>query len=67
MVKLSDKFKSKSLIDKLGSKKPLKTLAKASGLRWFGHVIKRDEKNVLRKALTLKSVGLKKKGRLKVK
>ena len=54
-VKLSNRFKSKSLIDRFGLKK---TLAKTSGVRWFGHVWRKDEGNVLRKALTFKIDGL---------
>ena len=59
-VKLSDRFKSKSLIDRLGFKKTSESLAKASGVRWFCHVMRRDEGNVLRKVLTFKIDGLKK-------
>ena len=58
-VKLSDRFKSISLIDRLGLKETLETLAKASGVRCFGHVMRRDVANVLRKALTLKIDSLK--------
>ena len=53
----------KSLIDRLGLKE---TLAKASSVRWFGHVMKKGLRNVLRKALAFEIDGLKKKGRPKV-
>ena len=66
-VNLLDKFKNKSLIDMLGLKETLETFAKAGGVRWFGHVIRRDERNVLRKALTFKDDGSNKKGGPKVK
>ena len=49
-VKLSDKFKIESLIDRLSSKETSETLAKASVVRWY-------EGNVSRKALTFKIYG----------
>ena len=65
-MKLSDRFKSKFSIDKLGLKET-EILAKASGVRLFGHVMRRDKGNVLKKALTFEIISLKKKGRSKVK
>ena len=66
-MNLSDRLKIKFLIDKLGLKEILETLAKASGVRWFGHVMRRNEGDVLRKELAFEIDSLKKKGRQKVK
>ena len=57
-------YYTSTLIDRLGLKE---TLAEASGARWLGHVMRRDEGNVLRKALTFEIDGLKKKSRPKFK
>ena len=66
-MKLSDSFKSKFFIDRLALKETLEPLVKASSVRWFGHVMRKDQGNVLRKALTFKIDGSTKKGRPKVK
>ena len=47
-MKLSNIFLTKSLINSLDLREMLEILAKASGVRWFGHVMRRDEENVLR-------------------
>ena len=40
-------------------------MAKANGLRWYGHVMRRYDGNVLRKALEFKVRGRRKRGRPK--
>ena len=40
-------------------------LAKANGVRWYGHVLRKDKNNFLRRALDLKVKGTMKKGRPK--
>ena len=37
----------------LGLKETLKKMAKANGVRWCGHVIRRDDDNILKKAMML--------------
>ena len=37
----------------LGLKKTLDRMAKANGVRWYGHVIRRDVDNILRKAMMM--------------
>ena len=49
-VKLMDKRSTEVLMDMLGLEETVEGLARANGVRWFGHVLRRDE-SVLRKAL----------------
>ena len=38
------------------------SMAKANGVRWYGHVLKRDDGHVLRKALEFEVKGKRKRG-----
>ena len=49
-VKLIEK-RSQKLMSLLGLKDTLNGLARASGVRWYGHVLRRDNDNILRKEL----------------
>ena len=40
-------------------------LAKAICVRWYGHVVRKDKKNFMRRALDFKAKGTMKRGRLK--
>ena len=40
-------------------------IIKANGVRWYGHVLRRDDGHVLRKALEFKVKGKRKRGRPK--
>ena len=50
-VKLMEKKRTEDLMDILGLKETVVQMSKASGVRWYGHVLRRDEGDVLRKAL----------------
>ena len=52
-VKLMEKKNTKELMDMLGLSETMEKLAKANGVRWYGHVLRRDEDDLLRKALRL--------------
>ena len=52
-VKLIDRKNMDKLIEMLGLKEMVDKLAKAIGVRWYGHVLRRQEDDVLRKALIL--------------
>ena len=41
----------------LGLKDTLNGLARASGIRWYGHVLRRDNGDVLRRALDFEMAG----------
>ena len=40
-----------NLMEMLGLKETLDRMAKANGVRWYEHVIKRDDCNTLKKAI----------------
>ena len=50
----------------LGLKETLDGMAKANGLRWYGHVIRRNNNNILKKAMILEVNGKRKRGRPKM-
>ena len=64
-VKLMDKKNTEDLMDMLGLKETVDRLAKANGVRWYGHVLRREKDDVLRKALALEVDGLRRRGRPK--
>ena len=53
-------------MEMLGLKKTLDRMAKANGVRWYGHVIRRDDDNILKKAMMLEVNGKRKQGRPKM-
>ena len=63
MVRTSDYVKLG--IMSLGLKETVVQMAKANGVRWYGHVLSRDDRHVLRKALEFKVKGKRKRGRPK--
>ena len=52
-VKMLDQRNSEELMDKLGIKQSLDRMAKASSMRWYGHVLKKEDENVIVKTLNL--------------
>ena len=64
-VKLMDRKNTDDLLDSLGLKETVDKLAKANGVRWYGHVLRREEGDVLRKALAFEVDGLRRRGRPK--
>ena len=50
-VKMIEERRSQELISLLDLKDTLDGLARASGVRWHGHVLRRDNCDVLRKGL----------------
>ena len=53
-AKLMYKKRTEDLMEMLGFKETVVQMAKANGLRWDGHVLRRDDGHVLRKTLSLK-------------
>ena len=49
----------------LGLRETIDRLATANGVRWYGHVLRRDDNSVLRVALDLEGSGKRKLGRPK--
>ena len=56
-VKLVDRKKMEELMEMSGLKETLDKMAKANGVRWYGHVIGRDDDNILKKAMMLEVNG----------
>ena len=46
-VKLVDKRNTVELMDMLGLKEAADKLARANGVRWYGHVLRRSDEDVL--------------------
>ena len=65
-VKLVDRKKMEELMQTLGLKETSDRMAKANGVRWYGHVIRRDDDNILKKAMMLEVNGKRKRGRPKM-
>ena len=65
-VKSVDRKKMEDLMDMLGLKETLDRMAKANGVRWYGHVIRRDDYNILKRAMMMQVNGKRKRGRPKL-
>ena len=50
-VKLRDRRNTEDLREMLGLEESVEQLARANGVRWYGHVLRKDDEHVLRKAL----------------
>ena len=59
-AKLMEKKRTEDLREMLGLKEPVVQMAKANGRRWYGHMLRRDDGHVLRKALEFEVKGKRK-------
>ena len=50
-VKLIDRRNCEELMDMFGIKESLDRMAKARSMRWYDHVLRKEDKNVILKAL----------------
>ena len=66
-IKLVDKRNTEELMDMLGLKKAADKLARAHGARWYGHVLRQPEKDVLMKAMVHEVNGKCKHGQSRIK
>ena len=66
-VKLVDKTNTEELMNMLGLKEAADKLARANGMRWYGHILRRPEEDVLVKAMVHEMVGKRKQGRPRMK
>ena len=60
--KVVDRKTTEELMDMLGLRAPINRLATANGVRWYRHVLRRDDKSVWRVALDLEESGKRKRG-----
>ena len=65
-VKLVDRKNTEEQMEMLGLKKTLDRMTKANRVRWYGHVIRRENDNVLKKAMMMEVNGQRKRGRPKM-
>ena len=49
-------------MEMLGLKETVTQMAKVNGVRWYGHVLRRDDGHVLRRALEFEVKGKRKRG-----
>ena len=63
--KVVDRKTNEEQMDMLGLKETVDRLATANGVRWYGHVLRRDDNSVLRVALNLEESGKRKRERPK--
>ena len=59
-AKVMEKKRTEDLMEMLGLKETVVQMAKANGMRWYGHVLKRENGHVLRKALEFEVRGKRK-------
>ena len=64
-VKLVDRKNNEELMKMLALEEILDKMAKINGVLWHGQVVRRDDDNVLKKALTLEVNGQRNRGRPK--
>ena len=64
-VKLVDGKNTEDLMKMLGLMETLDKMAQANGVRWCGHVVRRDEESILKKAMMLQVNGQRNRGRPK--
>ena len=64
-AKLMEKKRTEDLMEMLGLKETAVQMAKVNGVRWYGHVLRRDDGHILRKALEFEVRGKRKPGRPK--
>ena len=53
-------------MEMLGLKEMLDRMVKANGVRWYGHVIRREDDNILKKAMMMEVNRQRKRGRPKM-
>ena len=64
-VQLKDRKSSIDLMFKLGFNEAIDQLAMANNVRWYGHVLRREDGHILRRVLDFEVEGQRKKGRPK--
>ena len=60
--KVFERKTTKEQINMLGLKENIDRLATANGVRWYGHVLRKDDNSVLRVALDVEVSGKRKRG-----
>ena len=53
-VKMMDRKNTDELMDMLGLHETMDKMAKANGVRWYGHILRREDGDVLQNSLKFK-------------
>ena len=64
-VQLKDRSRSMEFMLTLGVNETIDQLAMVNSIHWYGHVLRREDGHVLRRALDVEVEGERKKGRVK--
>ena len=64
-MKLADRKSTNELMSMLGIKETLDGMARANGVRWLGHVLRRPEEDILQRAMEFEVEGTRRRGRPK--
>ena len=59
---IMEKKRTEDLMEMLGLKETVVQMAKVNGVRWYRHVLRRDDGHVLRKALEFEVKGKRRQG-----
>ena len=59
-AKVMEKKRKEDLMEMLGLKETVVQMAKVNGVSWYGHVLRRDDEHVLRKAFEFEVRGKRK-------
>ena len=59
-AKLMEKKRTEDLMKMLGLKEKVVQMTKANGVRWYGHVLRRNDGHILKKALEFEVKGKRK-------
>ena len=62
-ARLMEIWRTEDLMEMLGLRETVVQMAKANGVRWYGHVLMRNDDHVMRKALEFVVKGKRKGGR----
>ena len=65
-VKLADEKRTEELMNRLGLEESIDKLARANGLRWYGHILRKEDGEAIREALHFNIEGPRKRGRPKM-
>ena len=64
-AKPAERKNTEGMMDMLGFNQTIDKMAKAIGVRWLGHVLRKEDDDVVRNALGFNVEGQRKRGRLK--
>ena len=61
-AKLANRKNTENMMDMLGANQTIDKMAKASGVRWLGHILRKEDCDAVRNALEFNVEGRRKRG-----